>query len=196
MEEGEQEKQLGRHISKRALRNKSLIISFDENDRREFVTGFHKRKKQRRKLAEKQQESKKREKRLAERKKRRLAIKMAYGEASELPEENPDTMLAGEISEDEEEDKNSYDVSTVNGTLTYEDGETTTIVETKEVYPEKNDCEMPHLNSFRNSKGKVKIQIAKKKSFKKVKKGKKHKKGKMFKKDASSRMRKKGKHKQ
>ena len=36
---------------------------------REFVTGFHKRKKQRRKVAEKEQEKKKREKRLAERKK-------------------------------------------------------------------------------------------------------------------------------
>ncbi|KAH9304852.1 hypothetical protein KI387_009256, partial [Taxus chinensis] len=114
MEDQEPEKQLGRHISKRALRNKSLIISFDENDRREFVTGFHKRKKQRRKIAEKQQERKQREKRLAERKKRRLAIKMAYGEASELPEENPDAISAVNISEDEDDDENCDHVSTVN----------------------------------------------------------------------------------
>jgi len=43
----------GRHIRKRALKNKALSVKFNEKDLRDYVTGFHKRKKKRRKEANK-----------------------------------------------------------------------------------------------------------------------------------------------
>lgn len=195
--DGEQQRNLGKHVPKRALRNKSLIITFDENDRREFVTGFHKRKKQRRKLAEQQQQIKEREKRLAQRKRRRLAIKLASGEMSELPDENPKPSSAEDIREQEDDDGDSDHVSVVNGTLTYEDGDITTIVNTCQLNSENEDVETPNPNAFPNPKSKVKISIPakKNKSFKKVKKGKKINKKKVLKKGTSKRLGKKGKDK-
>ncbi|KAJ7238543.1 hypothetical protein O6H91_Y442300 [Diphasiastrum complanatum] len=56
------------HLPKRVRRDKSAVIIFDETARRDFVTGFHKRKKQRRKVAEMQKKVKERQKRLKERK--------------------------------------------------------------------------------------------------------------------------------
>jgi len=196
-DDGEHRRKLGKHVPKRALRNKSLVITFDENDRREFVTGFHKRKKQRRKLAEQQQQIKEREKHLAERKRRRLAIKLASGEISELPDENPKPISAGDISEQEDDDEDSNNVSIVNGTLTYEDGDITTIVNTCELNPENENVETPNPNVFLNPKSKIKIPIPAKKtkSFKKVKKGKKSNKRKVLKKGTSKRLGMKGKDK-
>jgi ribosomal RNA-processing protein 17 len=194
---GEQQRKLGKHVPKRALRNKSLIITFDENDRREFVTGFHKRKKQRRKLAEQQQQIKEREKRLADRKRRRLAIKLASGEITEVPDENPKPSSAGDISEQEDDGGDSNHGSIVNGTLTYEDGDITTIVNTCELNSENEDVETSNPNVFPNPKSKIKIPIPakKNKSFKKVKKGKKINKKKVLKKGTSRRLGKKGKDK-
>lgn len=191
---GEPQRKLGKHVPKRALRNKSLIITFDENDRREFVTGFHKRKKQRRKLAEQQQQIKEREKRLAERKRRRLAIKFASGEISEQLDENPKPSSTADISEQEDDDGDSDHVSVVNGTLTYEDGDITTIVNTCELNSENEDVETPNPNVFLKPKPKIKIPIPakKNKSFKKVKKRKKSNKKKVLKKGTSKRLAKMG----
>ncbi|KAL6538633.1 hypothetical protein OROGR_012621 [Orobanche gracilis] len=58
-----------RHIKKRALKNKSLSVSFDEKDLKDYVTGFHKRKKKRRKEAMQKQEEAERRKRIEQRKK-------------------------------------------------------------------------------------------------------------------------------
>lgn len=193
-DDGEPQRKLGKHVPKRALRNKSLIITFDENDRREFVTGFHKRKNQRRKLAEHQQQIKEREKRITDRKRRRLAIKLASGEISELPDENPKPSSAGDISEQEDDDGDSDHVSVVNGTLTYEDGDITTIVNTCELNSENEDVETPNPNAFPKPKSKIKIPIPakKNKSFKKVKKRKKGTKKKVLKKGTSKRLGKMG----
>lgn len=193
-DDGEPQRKLGKHVPKRALRNKSLIITFDENDRREFVTGFHKRKNQRRKLAEQQQQIKEREKRITDRKRRRLAIKLASGEISELPDKNPKPSSAGDISEQEDDDGDSDHVSVVNGTLTYEDGDITTIVNTCELNSENEDVETPNPNAFPKPKSKIKIPIPakKNKSFKKVKKRKKGTKKKVLKKGTSKRLGKMG----
>ncbi|GMP72655.1 hypothetical protein CsSME_00030602 [Camellia sinensis var. sinensis] len=68
-EAGEPPRTQTRHIKKRALRNKALSISFDEKDLKDFVTGFHKRKKKRRKEAERQLQEVQRRKRIELRKK-------------------------------------------------------------------------------------------------------------------------------
>ncbi|KAM1245633.1 hypothetical protein ACFX13_037645 [Malus domestica] len=44
-----------RHIKKRALKNKALVVTFNEKELSDFVSGFPKRKKKRRKEAEKKQ---------------------------------------------------------------------------------------------------------------------------------------------
>ncbi|XP_031740788.1 ribosomal RNA-processing protein 17 isoform X2 [Cucumis sativus] len=71
-EGGELAQPHARHIKKRALRNKALSVSFNEKDLRDYVTGFHKRKKKRRKEAEKQKEEAMRRMRIEARKKRKL----------------------------------------------------------------------------------------------------------------------------
>ncbi|KAF5186533.1 ribosomal RNA-processing protein 17-like, partial [Thalictrum thalictroides] len=56
------------HIKKRALKNKALAISFNDKDLKDFVGGFHKRKKKRRKEAQQQIKAKDRLKRIEKRK--------------------------------------------------------------------------------------------------------------------------------
>ena len=68
-ESGQTPRIRGRHIKKRALKNKALTVSFDEKDLKDFVTGFHKRKKKRRKEAQQQLEEAHRRKRIEARKK-------------------------------------------------------------------------------------------------------------------------------
>ncbi|XP_064964727.1 uncharacterized protein LOC135612380 [Musa acuminata AAA Group] len=58
-----------KHIKKRALRNKALTVGFNDKELRDFVTGFHKRKKKRRKEAQRQLQEKDRLKRIEARKK-------------------------------------------------------------------------------------------------------------------------------
>ncbi|GJP72798.1 hypothetical protein CLOP_g3556 [Closterium sp. NIES-67] len=82
--DGEEEQEGGAgaflpYISKRKRKNTGITVSFDENARREFVTGFHKRKVERRRVAEEKQKRKKRQKHLQERAERRLAAKKAGG---------------------------------------------------------------------------------------------------------------------
>ncbi|EMS67037.1 hypothetical protein TRIUR3_33451 [Triticum urartu] len=60
-----------KHINKRALKNKALSISLDNKALKDFVTGFHKRKKKRRKEAQRITQEKDRRKRIEARKKRR-----------------------------------------------------------------------------------------------------------------------------
>lgn len=50
---------------------KKTVLKFDENKRKDFICGFHKRKKERRKIAEGEQKERKRKQKLEERKDRR-----------------------------------------------------------------------------------------------------------------------------
>ncbi|TXG47294.1 hypothetical protein EZV62_026588 [Acer yangbiense] len=78
-----------RYIKKRALKNKALAVSFDEKDLKDYVTGFHKRKKKRRKEAEKNQEEALRRKRVECRAKRKLERASVYGGGVDsAPDEN------------------------------------------------------------------------------------------------------------
>jgi len=89
---------------------KMVIVVYDENARKDYLTGFHKRKVQRRKVAEKQLEEKARRKRIEDRKERRLALKAqtasAVGESDEQEEE---------IEEPNEESFQEEDIEVING---------------------------------------------------------------------------------
>eukprot|EP00128_Syssomonas_multiformis_P011995 Colp12_sorted_trinity150504_noHs@12456 len=85
---------------RKAINKKTkLEIKFDEDARKEFVTGFHKRKQERRKVAQEQAEKKAREELLAKRKEKREAMK-AIQKAAEVNINEDDLM-----SEEEEEAK-------------------------------------------------------------------------------------------
>eukprot|EP00303_Exanthemachrysis_gayraliae_P011697 CAMPEP_0206019678 /NCGR_PEP_ID=MMETSP1464-20131121/29564_1 /ASSEMBLY_ACC=CAM_ASM_001124 /TAXON_ID=119497 /ORGANISM="Exanthemachrysis gayraliae, Strain RCC1523" /LENGTH=184 /DNA_ID=CAMNT_0053393583 /DNA_START=36 /DNA_END=590 /DNA_ORIENTATION=+ len=58
-------------------RDKQEMITFDENARKRFITGFKRRKDERREIARKQNEEKARLARIAERKERREAMRFA-----------------------------------------------------------------------------------------------------------------------
>ncbi|ONK67515.1 uncharacterized protein A4U43_C05F840 [Asparagus officinalis] len=94
-----------RHIKKRSLKNKALSVSFSEKDLKDFVGGFHKRKKKRRKEAEKQQKQKDRLKRIEARKRRKQEKELAlYGGAladPSAPELEPDEGPGSDKEEDE-----------------------------------------------------------------------------------------------
>ncbi|KAJ3683801.1 hypothetical protein LUZ60_014028 [Juncus effusus] len=130
-----------RHINKRSLKNKGLSVSFDEKNLRDYVTGFHKRKKKRRKEAQKQVEEKDRKKRIADRKKRKQEKEMAmYGRLlSEVADQNED----GENEEGEEE---SDLTEPIQETRTYEDNSTRVIVTTSEISKEDVDLGPKPLN--------------------------------------------------
>ncbi|THG18687.1 hypothetical protein TEA_022496 [Camellia sinensis var. sinensis] len=101
-EAGEPPRTQTRHIKKRALRNKALSISFDEKDLKDFVTGFHKRKKKRRKEAERQLQEVQRRKRIELRKKRKMEREFVqYGGAPAETSAGPDER--GDNSEQDEE---------------------------------------------------------------------------------------------
>eukprot|EP01018_Ginkgo_biloba_P006461 Gb_16209 [translate_table: standard] len=135
---------------------------------------------------------------------RKLAIRLALGDTSGLPDEDSEGNSTRHMIEEEDDDEDPDHVSTVDacydfeGTFTYEDGDTTTIVKTCELQSDKGDIETPHLKSFPNtkSKSKVHIPVKKQKHFKRLRKGKKGMKGKKVNKDSSKRLGKRGKHKQ
>ncbi|XVF27724.1 hypothetical protein REPUB_Repub14bG0133200 [Reevesia pubescens] len=107
----QQSKPQGRHIKKRALKNKALSVSFNEKDLRDYVTGFHKRKKKRRKEAQKKQEEAERRKRIERRKKRKLEKEFVlYGGALPSTGSGPE-----ESHENNEEDKEGEQTATVSG---------------------------------------------------------------------------------
>jgi len=119
-----------KHINKRALKNKALSVSLDKKALKDFVTGFHKRKKKRRKEANKITEEKERRKRIEARKKRKQEKEIAlYGKV--LSSDNGDGEDGGEMDDDlpapEPEIK------------TYEDGGTRITVVTSEITHDDDD---------------------------------------------------------
>lgn len=156
------------HIKKRALKNKAVSVSFNQKDLRDYVTGFHKRKKKRRKEAIKQQEEKLRLKRIASRKQRKLEKEFAlHGGAP------PATNESDEYEEDHEE---SEPIASVNGTTKYDNGDMQVTVTTSEISredkdgsSEKTQAEVPRLVQADKTH---KLSVSKKKSFKKVSKRK------------------------
>uniref|UniRef100_A0A1J3CVZ8 Nucleolar protein 12 n=1 Tax=Noccaea caerulescens TaxID=107243 RepID=A0A1J3CVZ8_NOCCA len=122
------------HIGKRARKNKSVTVSFDEKDLRDFVDGFHKRKKKRRKEAHKQQEESMRKKRIEARRKRKLEELMVAGHGEEVEDgEDEDE----EAEEDAEKEEAEPDASTT-GTTMYDTGELTVTVTTSEISREED----------------------------------------------------------
>ncbi|KAK4754498.1 hypothetical protein SAY87_002602 [Trapa incisa] len=174
--EAEEESQLprvaGRHIKKRALKNKSLSITFNEKDLRDFVSGFHKRKKKRRKEAQKKQEEALRRKRIEQRKKRKLEKEFAlYGVPSVEPGEN-------DMSDHCETDQDMDHHESPSGTLVYDTSHMKVTVTTSEISPVDEsitpeiDAQMlqnrPNGAEKRNSS----LAVKDKKSFKRVAKQK------------------------
>ncbi|XP_072975653.1 uncharacterized protein [Typha angustifolia] len=131
-----------RHINKRALKNKALSVGFNDKELRDFVTGFHKRKKKRRKEAEKQLQEKERLRRIEARKKRKQEKELAlYGRV--LSSENP--AFTGSEHDDADDADNDYEKdeldlpASVSETKTYEDGPTKITVTTREISHEYDD---------------------------------------------------------
>eukprot|EP00252_Welwitschia_mirabilis_P017273 TRINITY_DN38296_c0_g1_i1.p1 TRINITY_DN38296_c0_g1~~TRINITY_DN38296_c0_g1_i1.p1 ORF type:complete len:198 (+),score=52.27 TRINITY_DN38296_c0_g1_i1:60-653(+) len=187
----EEQPKNGKHWNKRSVRNKSIVVSFNEDDRREFITGFHKRKKQRRKRAEKEKEKKERQKRIQERKQRRLALKMALGEvAGDVhPSSSEHVSSPKHYSEDSDAALKDDD------TFIYEHEDATTIVRTCEINPEQHETVMPNVKHLSTdvSKMEIPLQSKGKKQFKRIKKSKQSRKGHSFKDKSSRKHRKKGK---
>ncbi|XVF87574.1 hypothetical protein PTKIN_Ptkin18bG0131200 [Pterospermum kingtungense] len=124
-----------RHIKKRALKNKALSVSFNEKDLRDYVTGFHKRKKKRRKEAQKKREEAERRKRIELRKKRKLEKEFAlYGGVPASTGSGPD-----ESDENNEQDEEGEPTASISGTTTYDSGNITVTVKTSEISREEED---------------------------------------------------------
>ncbi|MQL82883.1 hypothetical protein Taro_015362 [Colocasia esculenta] len=134
----------GRHVNKRALKNKGLSVGFDEKDLKDFVTGFHKRKKKRRKIAQKQLQEKERLQRIEARKKRKLEREIAlYGGA--LPaEEYPETGSGNKEDEDDLEHGDLGKTQFVSGTKTYESNGMSITVTTSELSREEENLSVKH----------------------------------------------------
>ncbi|KAK1375254.1 ribosomal RNA-processing protein 17 [Heracleum sosnowskyi] len=157
------------HIKKRALKNKSLSVSFNEKDLNDYVTGFHKRKKKRRKEGQLQQQEAERRKRIEKRKQRKLERDFVQnGEAPPTTDEIP---VEGE-EEDEEEEIN--EIATVSGTTMYDNGDVKVMVTTSEINGEEEELKSEKMEKdvtrlATGSKEKQqKIPVTKKKPFKRV----------------------------
>ncbi|KAK8551564.1 hypothetical protein V6N12_040198 [Hibiscus sabdariffa] len=153
----------GRHIKKRALKNKALSVSFNEKDLRDYVTGFHKREKKRRKEAQKKQEqlnaaSRKLEKEFA-----------LYGGALPRTGSEPDV-----VDENNEDDEEREPTASVSGTTKY-DGENMTVTvimseisrEEEDFTSERTQMAMPRSVGDRVDR-KQALHVSKSKPFKKV----------------------------
>ncbi|XP_022142095.1 ribosomal RNA-processing protein 17-like [Momordica charantia] len=169
-EGGELAQPRGRHIKKRALKNKALAVSFNEKDLRDYVTGFHKRKKKRRKEAEKQQEEAKRRKRIELRKKRKEEKELVlYGGI--LPADRP----VDEQNDDHEEEEEKP-FAPISETTTYDSGNIKVTVITSEVSRDGEICPIDKSQTATTQlvakDKKHNLPITKKKPFKKVAKQK------------------------
>ncbi|XVF40586.1 hypothetical protein PTKIN_Ptkin01aG0125800 [Pterospermum kingtungense] len=162
----------GRHIKKRALKNKALSVSFNEKDLRDYVTGFHKRKKKRRKEAQKKQEKAERRKRIELRKKRKLEKEFAlYGGALSSTGSGPD-----ESDENNEDNGEREPTASVSGTTMYDSGNMTVTVTTSEISQGEEEgltSEKMHAEIMFGSVGegvdrKRSLTVSKGKPFKKV----------------------------
>ncbi|CAN6289433.1 unnamed protein product [Urochloa humidicola] len=123
-----------KHIKKRSLKNKALSVTLDKKALKDFVTGFHKRKKKRRKEAQKVLQEKERKKRIEARKRRKQEKEIAlYGRVLS----SDDAGLENEdIGDDGEEVENDEPLSEIK---TYEDDVTRITVTTSEITPEDDD---------------------------------------------------------
>ncbi|XP_042494706.1 ribosomal RNA-processing protein 17 [Macadamia integrifolia] len=123
------------HIKKRALRNKSLSVTFNDKDLRDYVSGFHKRKKKRRKEAQRKLQEKDRLKRIGARKQRKLEREHAlYGGVEPSSDIGPDEL--GDGNEQEEETELTASVS---GTKSYDNGDMKITVTTSEISHEYDE---------------------------------------------------------
>ncbi|GER31645.1 nucleolar protein 12 [Striga asiatica] len=152
----------GRHIKKRALKNKSLSVSFNEKDLKDYVTGFHKRKKKRRREALQKQEEAERRKRIEQRKKRKLERDFVmFGRA--LPGSGAED--AAEPDEENEHDEDTEPVGPVSVTVT-----------TREIAREEDgSADMSGIGTAQSFEGfekgnKQKTPVARKKLIKKPQK--------------------------
>ncbi|CAL5409755.1 unnamed protein product [Camellia sinensis] len=176
-EAGEPPRTQTRHIKKRALRNKALSISFDEKDLKDFVTGFHKRKKKRRKEAERQLQEVQRRKRIELRKKRKMEREFVqYGGAPAETSAGPD-----ERGDNSEQDEEIEPVPSVSGTTMYDNGDVKVIVMTSEISrEEESPSERPQQATLGSIEGDVKkrhnVPVSKKKPLKRVVKNRSRKK--------------------
>ncbi|KAJ1696780.1 hypothetical protein LUZ63_005292 [Rhynchospora breviuscula] len=159
-----------RHINKRSLKNKALSVSFDEKTLRDYVSGFHKRKKKRRKEAQRQIEEKERLKRIAVRKKRKQEKELAlYGKLlSDYADNN---------EEGEKEEEESDLPATITETRTYEDISTKVIVTTSEISQADVESDTKHVPSASIVEKNPSLAV-KKKPMKPLPKKGAHKKGK------------------
>ncbi|CAM0873209.1 unnamed protein product [Alopecurus aequalis] len=129
-----------KHINKRALKNKALSVSLDKKALKDFVTGFHKRKKKRRKEAQKITQEKERRKRIEARKKRKAEKEIAlYGK-----------VLSSDNADGEGGDKMDDDLSAPAPEIkTYEAGGTMITVVTSEITHDDDDlCPKPAATSY------------------------------------------------
>ncbi|KAG6556569.1 hypothetical protein Mapa_001510 [Marchantia paleacea] len=156
------------HVSKRARYNKTSVVVFDDEARKEFLTGFRKRKNKRRLIAAEQNQIKERQKRLQDRKERRQALKEAKEEASKGQGREED----GGADAEEEEDDESSEETTIGGTVTYDDRGTRTVVNITPINPEIDDDDDDEDKEVRTSGACVDAPAlkVKKPKFKKPKK--------------------------
>ncbi|GAB2211259.1 hypothetical protein Droror1_Dr00016552 [Drosera rotundifolia] len=154
----------GGHTKKRALKNKALSVSFCEKDLKDYVTGFHKRKKKRRKEAKQQQEAAERRKRVEQRKRQKLEREYAiYGVA-------PPATADGE---EQEEDEEIETIPSVSGTALYDNGDIKVTVTTSKISKEEEDnpIKKPAIEASAPSTVATKkhnIPVSKKKPMKKA----------------------------
>ncbi|KAL6593921.1 hypothetical protein ACP70R_014164 [Stipagrostis hirtigluma subsp. patula] len=124
-----------KHIKKRALKNKALSVTLDKKALKDFVTGFHKRKKKRRKEAQKILQEKDRKKRIEERKRRKQEKEIAlYGRL--LSSDDADGTGLENENEDTGNDGDEMETAEIK---TYEDDGTRITVTTSEITREDDD---------------------------------------------------------
>ncbi|XP_009405442.2 ribosomal RNA-processing protein 17 [Musa acuminata AAA Group] len=166
-----------KHIKKRALRNKALTVGFNDKELRDFVTGFHKRKKKRRKEAQRQLQEKDRLKRIEARKKRKQEREMAlYGRV--LSSENPLAAVSEPDNAGDSEQDNQDMMASVSETKMYEDEDTTITVTTSAISHEKDDFNQTNAIPMVGSKAEKRQGLdVKKKPLKRVAKHRSNKKG-------------------
>ncbi|OVA10241.1 Nucleolar protein 12 [Macleaya cordata] len=125
----------GNFIKKRALKNKALSVSFNDKDLRDYVTGFHKRKKKRRKEAQQHIQEKERLRRIENRKKRKQDREyVQFGDVRPANDAGPD-----ESGDDLEQDEETEPSAPVSGMKTYDNGEMTITVTTSEISREEDE---------------------------------------------------------
>ncbi|KAF8403169.1 hypothetical protein HHK36_011266 [Tetracentron sinense] len=125
-----------RHIKKRSLKNKALSVSFKEKDLRDYVTGFHKRKKKRRKEAQHKLQEVERVKRIENRKKRKLEREFVqYGGAQPATSSGPDES----VDDLEQEGGDPTASISVEGTKMYDNGGMNITVRISEISREEEE---------------------------------------------------------